>query len=72
MLRGDLKKELTPRELQVVILITEGLSNKEIAARLGISPHTMKGHAALAREKLGLHSKVELTLWAIRNKLVEV
>jgi len=52
--------QLTPREREVARLVAEGLLNKQIAARLGISVKTVKIHRARAIHKLGVHSVVEL------------
>ncbi|MFN0181648.1 MAG: LuxR C-terminal-related transcriptional regulator [Gemmatimonadales bacterium] len=63
--RGDAPKALsdiriTRREREVIDLISEGLSNKEIAARLGIAIHTVKSHVHNVLEKLSLHSRLEV------------
>jgi DNA-binding NarL/FixJ family response regulator len=65
---GDL---LTPRESEVVKLIAEGQSSKQIAAELVISEKTVNRHRANVLEKLGMHDRVELTRYAIRRGLVE-
>lgn len=62
---------LTPRELEVVKLIAEGFTNKEIAEQLVISPKTVERHRANVFEKLSMHDRVELTRYAIRRGLVE-
>jgi DNA-binding NarL/FixJ family response regulator len=62
---------LTPRESQVVKLIAEGRSSREIAAELVISEKTVERHRANILEKLGMHDRVELTRYAIRRGLVE-
>jgi DNA-binding NarL/FixJ family response regulator len=62
---------LTPRESEVVKLIAEGYSNKEIAQELVISEKTVERHRANVLEKLGMHDRVELTRYAIRRGLVE-
>jgi DNA-binding NarL/FixJ family response regulator len=62
---------LTPRESQVVKLIAEGRSSREIAADLVISEKTVERHRANILEKLGMHDRVELTRYAIRRGLVE-
>jgi len=53
---------LTARELQVVALLREGLGNKQIAVRLGISAHTVKSHVRSAMEKSGVHTRVKLAM----------
>jgi DNA-binding NarL/FixJ family response regulator len=62
---------LTPRESEVVKLIAEGFSSREIAAELTISEKTVDRHRANVLEKLGMHDRVELTRYAIRRGLVE-
>jgi DNA-binding NarL/FixJ family response regulator len=66
-----LSDPLTSRESQVVKLIAEGHSNREIAAELVISEKTVERHRANILEKLGMHDRVELTRYAIRRGLVE-
>lgn len=55
---------MTPREREVIDLISEGLSNKSIAARLHISVHTVKSHIRNIMEKLALHTRLQLAAWA--------
>jgi DNA-binding NarL/FixJ family response regulator len=62
---------LTPREAEVVKLIAEAHSNREIAEQLVISEKTVERHRANILEKLGMHDRVELTRYAIRRGLVE-
>jgi DNA-binding NarL/FixJ family response regulator len=62
---------LTPRELQVVKLIAEGLTSEEVADALVISHKTVDRHRANILEKLGMRNRVELTRYAIRRGLVE-
>jgi DNA-binding NarL/FixJ family response regulator len=70
---GELPPEdpLTPRESEIVKLIGEGHSSKEIAALLVISDKTVERHRANILEKLGLRDRVDLTRYAIRRGLVE-
>jgi DNA-binding NarL/FixJ family response regulator len=58
---------LTPREEQVVALVTEGLGNREIARELNLSEHTIKKYLYRVFEKLGISSRVELVLYAVNN-----
>ena len=58
---------LTPREEQVVALVAEGLSNKQIALELNLSEHTVKKYLFRIFEKLGISSRVELVLYAMNN-----
>jgi DNA-binding NarL/FixJ family response regulator len=62
---------LTPRETQVVKLVAEGFSNREISGELVISEKTVQRHRANILGKLGMHDRVELTRYAIRCGLVE-
>jgi DNA-binding NarL/FixJ family response regulator len=62
---------LTPRELEIVKLIAEAYSSKEIAELLVISEKTVERHRANILEKLGMRDRVELTRYAIRRGLVE-
>lgn len=61
---------LTPREREVLERMAEGLSNKEIAARLSISEHTAKFHIASIMSKLGAESRTEAVTLAIRRGLL--
>jgi DNA-binding NarL/FixJ family response regulator len=58
---------LTPREEQVVALVAEGLSNREVARELNLSEHTVKKHLFRIFDKLGISSRVELVLYAVNN-----
>ena len=62
---------LTPRETEIVKLVAESYTNREIAQALVISEKTVDRHRANILQKLGLHDRVELTRYAIRNGLVE-
>ena len=65
-------ESLTPREQEVMVLLAEGYSPKEIAARLFISPKTVENHRSNIMNKLGLHSTLELVRYAARLGLVDV
>jgi DNA-binding NarL/FixJ family response regulator len=65
-----LPEALTPREIEVLRLLAEGLGNKEIAARLGISEHTVKFHVASVMGKLGAASRTEAVTLGIRRGVV--
>lgn len=62
---------LTPREREIVQLVAEGRSTKEVADQLGISPKTAETHRTNIMRKLNIHSVSDLVRYAIRNKLVE-
>jgi len=61
---------LTARELEVLRLVARGLSNKEIAADLGITTHTVKYHLAAVLEKLDVRSRTEAVSLGVRTGLV--
>lgn len=71
-LKGDRRRELTKRELEVLQLIAEGKSNKEIAANLGLSVNTVAVHRANIMDALGIHKTAELVVYAIRSGMVNV
>jgi len=79
MLLKDLRKtslkepepQLTSREREIMTMIAQGISNKEIASHLKISPKTVEAHRSAIMRKLGLQSITELVRYAIRNKLIE-
>jgi len=62
---------LTHRESEIVQFLSDGKSNKEVAASLSISVKTVETHRAAIMRKLGLKSITELVRYAIRNKLIE-
>jgi DNA-binding NarL/FixJ family response regulator len=66
----ELAESLTRRELEVLQMLAAGLSNKEIAARLNISDHTVKFHVASILGKLGAASRTEAVSLGIRRGLV--
>ncbi|VEG28640.1 response regulator transcription factor [Actinomyces howellii] len=61
---------LSPRESEVLFLMTEALSNKQIAARLGVSEATVKTHVSTLIGKLGVQDRVGAVVYALRNGLV--
>lgn len=58
---------MTAREREVIELIGDGLSNKEIAARLNIASHTVKSHVRNVMEKLALHTRLQIAAFAHRT-----
>ena len=64
-------RALSEREREVVRLLAEGKSNKEVAAELNISSRTVEVHRAAAMKKVGVKSFSELIRWAIKNNIVE-
>jgi len=69
-LKGERSSGLTARELQILQLIVDGKSNKEIASHLDLSVNTVGVHRANMMQALGIHNAAELVAYAIRNALV--
>jgi DNA-binding NarL/FixJ family response regulator len=67
---GELREALTPREMEVLRLMSAGLANKNIAARLEISEHTAKFHVASILAKMGAGSRTEAVSLGIRRGLL--
>ncbi|MFH2012595.1 MAG: response regulator transcription factor [Pseudomonadota bacterium] len=63
---------LTPREQEVMFLLAEGFSGKEVAKKLFISPKTIENHRNKIFKKLGIHSSVELVRYAVRLGLIDL
>jgi DNA-binding NarL/FixJ family response regulator len=68
---GAPAEDLTPRELEVVKLIAEAYTNRQIADALNLSEKTVESHRANVLSKLGMRDRVELVRYAIRRGLVE-
>jgi PAS domain S-box-containing protein len=68
--RGTAVRPLTSREVQVLVLVADGHSTKEIAALLGISYKTADSHRSRIMEKLGVHETASLVRYAIRQGIV--
>jgi DNA-binding NarL/FixJ family response regulator len=71
-LKGESKSRLTARELQILQLIVDGKSNKEIADHFSLSVNTVAVHRANIMDALGIHKTAELVVYAIRNGLVNI
>ena len=67
----DPTESLTPREMEILRLIVEGYTNRQIGQELNISVRTVEGHRANISGKLGLHSRVELVRYARQHGLIE-
>jgi DNA-binding NarL/FixJ family response regulator len=65
-------EQITPREQEVLQSLAEGLSNKEIAAKLHMSVDTERTHMMNILNKLGVHSRIQVLLFAARHGLVEI
>ena len=63
---------LTDRELEVLKLVAQGLTNRDIADQLYISENTVKNHVRNILEKLQLHSRMEAVMYAVREKLLDI
>jgi DNA-binding NarL/FixJ family response regulator len=66
-----IRERLTAREREIVQLIAEGKSSKEVASSLGISVKTAETHRANVMRKLEIHTVTELVRYAVRNQIVE-
>jgi two-component system response regulator NreC len=71
-LREDPYDELTPREKEILKLIAEGKTTRQIAEALVISPKTVEGHRTRLMAKLGVHDRVELVKYAVRRGIITV
>jgi two-component system nitrate/nitrite response regulator NarL len=67
---GLLIEDLTPREHEVLQVLAEGRSNREIAQRLGVTEHTVKSHVDAILGKLGAHTRTEAVARAARHGLI--
>jgi DNA-binding NarL/FixJ family response regulator len=72
ILKGERSAALTQRELEVLQMIVDGKSNKEIATALDLSANTIAVHRANIMNSLGIHKTAELVVYAIRAGLVNV
>lgn len=68
-LKGDAGHLLRPRELEVLQLICQGMSNRTIADRLGLSVNTVSVHRANIMSRLGVHKTADLVVYALRHGL---
>jgi len=65
---GGGMQHLTPREAEVVHLLTDGMSTHEISLKLGVTEHTIRNYLSNTYEKLGVSSRVELALYAVNRE----
>jgi DNA-binding NarL/FixJ family response regulator len=68
---GVIRERLTSREREIVQLLSEGRSSKDVASILSISLKTTETHRANIMRKLGIHSLSELVRYAVRNQIIE-
>jgi two-component system response regulator NreC len=66
------QSELTPREIEVLVLIAEGHTNAEIAPKLVISVKTVDRHRENIMRKLNMHSRIDLVKYAIKKGLIDL
>jgi two-component system response regulator NreC len=64
-------ESLTPRETEILKLIVEGYTNRQVGEQLNISIRTVEGHRANISDKLGLHSRLELVRYAREHGMIE-
>jgi DNA-binding NarL/FixJ family response regulator len=69
--RATTKDRLTPRQREIVQLLAEGMSSKEVAAALGLSVKTAETHRANIMQRLNCHSISELVRYAVRNGIIQ-
>jgi two-component system, NarL family, nitrate/nitrite response regulator NarL len=62
---------LTARERQLVAAVSDGCTNREIAGRFGVSEQTVKNQLSVLFHKIGVSSRLELAMYAVRHRLVE-
>lgn len=70
--KRDRRNELTPREIEVIQLISEGKKTKEIAEKLYLSPYTIETHRKNIFAKLGINNVAELMRYALENGIVDL
>ena len=61
---------LTRRELEIAVMVAQGMSNRDMATRLVLAQRTVEGHVENIRTKLGFHSRTQIAAWAVERKLV--
>src|SRR6202011_6365080 len=69
---AELSEQITSREPDVLRMLAEGLVNKDIAVRLGISEHTVKFHVSSILDKLGASTRTEAVALGIRRGLIPI
>jgi DNA-binding CsgD family transcriptional regulator len=69
--KDEARSRLTPRQREIVQLLAEGKSSKEVAVALGLSVKTAETHRANIMRRLDCHSVSELVRYAVRNNIIE-
>jgi DNA-binding NarL/FixJ family response regulator len=69
---GDLQEPLSPREMEILMCVARGLSNKEISDQLGISHQTVKNHVTAVLRKLGVEDRTQAALYALQHGWVRL
>jgi len=72
MATGSGYDALTPREQEIMILLAEGMSTRQVADKLFISPKTVENHRSSIMRKLGLHSTIELVRYAAKLGFIDI
>jgi DNA-binding NarL/FixJ family response regulator len=62
----------TPREIDILLLLAQGMSNEDVARSLVLEVSTVKSHLARMLPKLGVKSRLQAVVWAYQNGLVQV
>lgn len=70
--KKDIISELTRRELDVLILLSSGMLNKEIASKLNISERTVKNHISSMFKKIGVSDRTQAAVFAIKNNIISI
>jgi len=68
--QGVVPMGLTKRELEIAVMVAQGMSNRDMAKRLVLAQRTVEGHVENIRSKLGFHSRTQIAAWAVEHKLV--
>jgi len=68
----EARPRLTAREIDILQRVAQGRLNREIAARLGISEHTVRSHIRNILDKLQMHSRMEAAMYAVRQRLIDL
>ena len=69
---SEVQATLTPREHQILVLVSDGLTMQQVASRLGISPRTVETHVAKLYRKLGVRTRVQAVSRAAQLGLIDL